>query len=1067
MSDSSRNIISKSKNKVRNYTKELIRNYLNEKNKKKKVAHFEKLTKHLREKNNFNVNQNLGFEIELPDDSLSNYLVDIVLATDDVALFSFLRELGLSDITHQDNKLWYSLMYFNCAACFDIYYSERAIQNDFSIDEINPLGMAIALHNHFALKVILNHPEFKTSYLYAVDKTKNRNALELAATYFNTNAIKALLKLKAPCFTSNNILTAHDHAFKMYLDYFSKNKVSNHFRKKTGLEPLTASLNANDVFIKAMNFDTILETFYLLLNHTPQIRYCFTLYHNEKIPNIKSIFEYIFEIQQAQIPVSPVAFKTFLDIILSIGPGLNFNALPVSMKALYVNDVSKDAEVCFPIMHPGKKTIYLDSAEKVESYLSENIKEHKAVGALFQYIENIQSNLNLDEKSVKITNKIKEIISRNFDCMDIINNVIWPDQTLTENNENKNDSEKLKSIHKNILVTINKENTSTLVSTELFSLEKLEELLPSNEFYLKFENHPQFIVNGINQNAKHFPSLLINLLRLNETYNQLNKVEVYQTDHELIFKSIALFKKMCAKIDFYAMIYLHHEFNLEKKSAIQSIESLTELLNIIKILNKKNSLKDQKEYLPAMLRTQYFIYGLLVQAYINAKQPKSAKAAFKQAMLLIKGAKNPDLFKNAYQTMIHHAFAIKTFTLVIEYGFDMLSVEAMYKHLSQVIRYEEGMIFQQSFSKNLAKYLTEAMKNNRFSHIDKILTLLKIYAPKDNRISVVELTQLKESKIQEYINDIEKMIFSLGLDEKIKLDINNYTLHVDLSDVHVTLNQLKKYFPAESNCMSKILQFSDLYLNTIDEMNEIFLTINLILENDLKYKKKQIDRINGKIKNSNSVLEDNFDLEKNMSYLSLYDHTKVKRLPRKNKIQDSTLECKKGDNFIFNIKEPEIKINRAELKKLAKIGDEFSDLIMITDSFSGNSKRYLAIINESEFDCFKNACHHFENNEGEWAVKSVNPYGQNQHGVKLYENKQNQGHQNNNHSAKTTTTTTTINTNHNSNLKSEKYLIKIKGSGSERAIGVGKEVDYQGKKIIIYQVDTILTHKKADKVLKF
>ncbi len=1050
MTDISRKKINRKKQQLDKVTNSILMNYLGAKTLEGQKSQLSNLKYHLEKRkktSTYNINDDIGFTINLNNFGY-NYFCDLVLHLDDLDLFLMLKDLGLSDIVPQGKPLWHNMIYFSSHRCFSSYFCNTPIDIYFTAGELNPLHYAISTYNQPAFNTIMSHPEFKLSYLEYVNKAKSKNALALAAAAFNLEAVDALLKLKAPCLTVNNMTSAFDHAVMKFLDYFSNNKVTQFFRTQEGMPCPLVSPEKSSGLKKAMNIETIREVFYLLLNKTPHDLNIHQLY--SILPNEKKLdlFERLEELHENHIHFSRGSFKILLDILLSAGPGLCFYDLPISLQKIYVT-IPDDAEICMPIMSKNQEIKYIYKYKDFEGYLLANRENFIPLASLYQYINNKLKRPDLNSNTTHSLSALEEIIMGSKNIHEITVCIVRPKVNDFVREEGLTPVEMFKKIDQVKLISFNKETLSALMKEEINPLNRIEANLVGDEFYQINEDNLKIVRSAMLDTSSTLPTLFIHLLRCNEIFRQLPNREVYFDDLMTVKKTILVFERICSKIDFYVLVSLYHHWKIIKRSPGELIEYLNALLVPIKILNKKINLMDSERYLPAFLRAQYFIYGLLIEAHCNNNQPRLAKKALREVMLVSQSAADSDFFKDIYHNLAHHIVTVQIFSIVLEFGFQYLKPKEIYKHFSQVLNYESGIVLQKSFCQKLTEYILNCIHANLFTHVEKLLILLQKHVLNENMLPLVELEKLYIVQVGLYLNKIDAKLLKSDFSVRFKLDVEKSTLEIDCSEISFSLKHIQKRIPIECKALNKNLILEEIHLYAMDDVEDFFQALDNIFSLDLKKKQKQIDIEKSKTTDP-SFAKTDIEMANNMSCLMLYE-SNVKTYNRTKKIKKDILEPKSiFENPIKIVKQSDIIINRAELKKVTNIGNEFSDLIMITSPYG--KIRFVVIKKSTEFNCFFEACHHFENKQGEWGVKSVNPYGSNQHGVKLYDNKVDD--KNKKESVQ-------------SNIKTEKYVIKIKGSGSDRAVGIGREVEYLGKKIIIYQVDTILTHKKADKVLKF
>lgn len=1045
MTDNSRKKVSRKQQKTIDTTSSILKNYLQTQTPAGRSSQLKNLKTHLEnrkknESNTFNINNEMGFIISLNNFNCS-YFGDVALYLDDLELFLMFKDFGLSDITPQGKPLWQNLMRFGAIHCFTWYFNNTSIDRYFIDGELNPLHYAISSYAQDAFNLILSHPEFDFKYVQYVNTPKTKNALTLAASAFNLPAVDSLLKINAPCLIGKNKIAAFDCAVMNFLDYYSNNKATQFWRSQDGLNMPCVLPERTEEQKKAMTIYNIQEVLYLLLNKTPHlfnIYQIFPLLPTEKKLNL---FERLNELHESHIHFARGSIKILLDILLSIGPGLFFYELPIALRKLYI-DLPDNAEICMPVFFPKLEIKYLYTFKEFEDYLNKNINNFKPLPAFNQYIDNRLLRANLNFQKINYLTILKEIILKTTDINKLKDCVVEPKVTSIVKAEVLTAIEMVEKINKASRIELNKDNFGALLKDEFNGLQRLQGYLGVDEFYQKHEENIKYVQSVVLDTTNFLPTIFIHLLRCNEIFNTLNNITAYVHDLGILKNAIAIFEQICSKIDFYIMVSLQHYWKIQKCTAEELIDNLNALLVPVKILHKKINLMRSEEYLPNILRAQYFIYGLLIEAYNNNNQPRLAKIALKEALMISKSSGNPNFFKNIYHNVFHHTVAVQIFAIVLDFSFKHISNhKEIHKHFEQILNYESGLVLQKSFCIKLKEYILKCIEDNLFIEVERLFVVLQKYKLNDSVISIAELELLYADKIDLNLNKIQSILLSSDFFARFKLDLEKKILIIDCNEITYSLKYIQKRIPVECKSIDKIFFLEEIHFYSIAEIEGIMRTLNYIFELDLKRKQKQTEGIN-------TTDNDLFELEGQLSYLSLYNSHSQARIRQKRPKKVVVEFPSRVEKPIKIIKNSE-NINRSELKRMANLGEEFTDLILIISNYSNNEKKFLVIKKDDEFSCFLEACHQFENDQGEWGVKSINPYGRNQHGVKLYENKCDDTHKVERFQSK---------------IQSEKFVIKIKGSGSDRAIGIGKEVQYLGETYIIYVVDEILNHKKADKL---
>jgi hypothetical protein len=1026
------------KKKITQRIQTLLINYLEARTPELELSnfdHFQKFLKKVKQTEpSFNVNQPMGFLVKNQKNTYG-YFFDLAMHKDDVKLFELILDLGLQDLTSDGLPLWTSLNYFKSNRCINLYLSKDSSKEQFARHFIagntTPLESAVLFRNIEGLKSILNHPHFDANYLSQEDKTIHLNILIHAADCFNVEAIHLLLDHQAPCFPSRMPTTAFDRALNGFLDYYSGCDVTRYFRAKIGLETQNVKNKNSSATKEVMTSENILNVFYALLNRTPQELNVHVFFAIRLGAQKIDIFSMLVEIIEAKLKVSPSAMKYLVDILLSVGPGLCFHELPEQLKRLYPN-ISHSVEIVMPIMAPNKKTSYIYSYSEYEKYLLENHQAYLPLGALTQYLANRLDRTSVENIFYQPVLKLQTLINTlpNDELLEKINVVRsfaaeLPSVLLTPPLE----ALKMLSSQNNEL-EVNRDTVANILTGKMTSLVALERKMAGEGFFQKNEDDIRYIHRMINDNTYLIPEIYLHLIQLNNVFRQLYKTQVHADDLGTVRQSMRVFNEMANKVDFNTMMLLYHAWKIKKSSPLEIIDLVKTLLSVFDMLNKDNHLSDSKTVVPAYHRLNYFLNGMLVKAYSEIGNYKFAKKAFKQAMLILEGANNAALFDNAYQNILHQSIVTHVFQEVIYFGIMHMPSDMFHAHLCQVLKFERGMILSKPFRDKLAAHIKVCILNNQFSNVDELLSLLRPIIPRDAHIAFEDLVLFQCDQISLYLDNIELKIASADLSLQVNLDRVNLAIMIDFKEVDLTLSKIKQFFSIQVKEHNKVFSISEAHLLSEGKLKAILASVMKVNAYDAELKQRQQDLLTEKMARISLELESPSPTLR--SFPAQSETTPV--LFRREKVKKNRTDAQQQPDFLplFTTKPTTSLINIHELKQAAGLDDTYSDLIMITSSYKHQTKRFVAIKRLIELEPFLAACHQFENEAGEWGVKSVNPYGVNQHGVKLYPDNK----------------------------------LKIKGSGSDRAVGVGTELEFKNKKMIIYKVDTVLSHKKADKVFK-
>lgn len=991
----------------------------------------------------FDVNQPIGEMLAL-NGAVCQYYFDIVFARDDLPLFKLLLECGLKDINIEGVPILHTLISFRALKCLQEFLSIGVFARHFVNGEYSPLALAVsnynsqqgpqsieALQNIEVIQMMVEHPDFKIEYLKHEQQAVYLNPLLIAITNYHYNAVQYMLERGAPCASATLPVKGFDLLFAGFLNYYSAGHSGE----------LNTGKKQNNYFLKRemMTSQNIMRLFYLLLNHTPQAANLYQLMQPEYHPEKIDIFFHINGMLEKNLKIKDGPLKFLLDILVSAGAGLFFHDLPKKLKEKYKN-VPPSAEIVMPIISPSGQVVAICySFSDFEAYLEAHHASFQVLKGLHQYLQNKMAILKPKHpnyaKAIQLAKKVASYVSSTLPVVELA-------PALVEATEGEPRSllrllSELIAEKKETIV--DKDNLDLVLCQQKDGLSNILSKIPDEKSLLAIEKEPKAIHVAIESYFSCLPRLYHHLITLNQVYRQLFAVRVYERDFGLIRESLEIFNAIKNKIDFYSMEWIYYVIHVQKIAPEEMIKLVQALSTILDLVHKNTRINVYKTDRLAYYRMQYLMQTLLVDAYSKTGNITQAKKAFKQALLVLQAANNPNLFTNVYTTIVHHVVVINGFLNMMNFGMVHMP-DMVHTHLCQIIQYEKGMILSGKFLSDLDVYLKNEIKRNHFLQINELLILLSKNLPQDKKGMLFEIIMLKNKQHTEFLQYLQLMIDREDLSAQIKLDDKNNFISVNFKDSCLTAKKISNTLPCISEVNDKIVTIGFAEILQEDERQDLFLAIKKINELALQKKQKQeMQALEAQMRSLSATA----NLPSTSTSTSIYTPTYIRgtmgHKPKKDK-PAKVSEVQQDNRFLPRNKIITKKINITDLKKHLGLGSDYSDLITIHSSYSKNNKKFIAIKKSPEFLGFLTASCLFKNEQGEWGVNSVNPYGKNQHGVKCYKK-----------------------------LAGEhkvEYEAKLKASSSDRAMGSGKEIDYEGTKIIVYLIDRVLPHKKADKVFK-
>lgn len=1030
---------------------QLLLNYVNTKTQQASDENFRKFkTELLKQKKIyplFDINQPIG-EIISFNGVFFKYYLDAVLYRDDLQLFNLLLECGLNDINIEGEKTLHALISWRALKCLESFLSVGDFSRHFINGEYSPLALAVsnfnikpslqieALQNIEPLKMMVQHSDFKKEYLKHEQNALHLNPLLIAIANYNYNAVKYLLERGAPCASSMLPVKGFDLLFTGFLNYYSAGHSS---ILVTGRKQKNLSLK-NEM----MTQQNITRLFYFLLNHTSQESNVHQLIQAEDNVKKIDIYTHLNELLVKGLNIKDGSFKFLLDILGSSGSGLFFHDWPQKLKEKYKN-VPGSAEIVMPVLSSNGQviTIYYSFSD-FHLYLKNNHESFLVLNGLHQYLKNKISILKIEHpnylKIKELEKKVSFYVSSSLSAARL-----KPALSYATDGDARSLLKLLSEVIANIKeIKVDKDNLSFMLNQQKNDLKNVILKIADEKTLLEMEEAPKAFHLKMEYCFTSLPRLYGCLITLNQVYRQLFSVPVYQHDLMLIRESIDLFNILRSRIDFYSLQWVYYVFYVQKIAPKEAIELVQVLTTIFDLIYKNTRINDKESIHPAYYRMQYIMQAFLVNVYSKTNNISQAKKAFKKALLILEGSNNPNLFTNAYITIFHHVVVIDGFSNMMYFGMENMPGLA-HAHLCQIIQYEKGMILSEKFIQKIVIHLKHVIDCKHFVQAKELLDLLSKNTPKEKMGMLIEIKDVMVLKYTEFLKSLESKICRDNLSSQIKMDANTACLVINFQQTYLNSKKIGKMLPCHHEVDNKIVTIKFIELFQEENLEMLFLSIKKINDLDALKKQRQAMQVLEAEMASLTVTVTTEQESSNPSYTPYHTHSndtvKKHRIEKPSKPIKS---CAQNQLLLKSIiqtnKLTDQKVNVIDLKKLMGLENEYSDLIMIYSSYSKNNKKFIAIKKEPEFLGFLTASCLFKNEFGEWGINSINPYGKNQHGVK-YDKKL---------------------------IGNEViHIAKLKASSADRAIGYGKEIDYEGSKVIVYVIDTILPHNKADKLFKF
>ncbi len=1005
----------------------------------------------------FDVNAHMGFEIKLEKKSGKiSTLIQVVSQFDDEELFELLREQGLEERNESDLPLWYLLVCYGCNRSLEKLLLKCDFDKFFINNSWTPLHVCITFNNVAAIDLFCKHPKFDRKYLEYLEVINKVNPLTHAALYYNPSALQKLLDLKAPFLTLNSILAPVDFVLHKYIEVYATRCFSTYMRKKIGLEPVAS----NEIKMPkqvAKSKQHIIDTLYLLFNQLPHENNCYQIapfQADNTLPKKYELFKNLEEYHSA-LNISSEALKLLLDILLSMGPGLYFSELPVALQKFY-SSAPSNAQVVMPVIQKNGQTIYLYFISDVHSYFQENINSIQPIGALYQYAKSRLGKVSDSKISDDCLINLQSLIEKNYGSECIEEKIV---KTLNGEVNEEKPLDQLKRIIKQLTMLESTNGFDMTIEYQLNVLSEIRRNVRNDEYFSNIQNNVSRLEYGIKKNAYLLPRIFSVLIRVNELYRGAQRNNFLQAQENFLWQSTDLFYDFSSKIDFYVLNALYYEFIVDEDTKKISVDFVFNLISAFKLLNKKNSYTDYQKYKSPYFRVHFLLEAMLLICYLEKNQPESAARQFKKLVHIFEAANDKMLFAQSYGSTVHHIFFTYIFARVIQFAAENLTVQELYEPLFHILQCNGKMLLPDNIYEYAFQCVRQCINQKLFYETEELLSLISKHEVSQHEGKVDELNTSNNNAIQAHLNKTFQLVLDSGLEELVDINSVRRVCQINLSQLELSENCIRKYLPEHFLLNRKIITIDQVHLCTFSEIEMLLDNVKEIIQLAQKNTKRITERKAQNIESdlalklSGLSVSTPFVKQQEMHrvcfLMSYYSQQKSKPKNRVKKLKNQDIESNDSVETVPQLQLSQELCDRAKLKQFAKIDDGYGDLIMIICGNSGSDDlRFLAIKSEG-FEIFTKACHQFENEKGEIAVSSINPYGENEHGVKLYDNgKPFTGE-------KITT-----------KYSQEKYVLKIKGSTSDRAIGVGKEFEYNGKKIIIYLVDDILTHKKADRFLK-
>ncbi len=1004
--------------------------------------------------NPIDVNANMGFEIKVQNGKLTT-LIEIVSIFDDWQLFEFLRAQGLQEGYDAKVPLWYLFIYRGHNACLEKLLLNCDFDKCFVNHSWMPLHVAISFKNPVAFDLFLKHPKFDKKYLEYVDNANKVNALMHATLHYDPVAIQKLLDAKAPFMVPDSILTPVDYALHKYFEVYVEGCFSTYMRQKIGLGPVYKGNEVRQSHV-AQSIKNIIDTFSLVFSRLPHECNTYQLVPVQLDNNPlkkRDLFKCIEEYHLA-LKFSPKMLKLLLDILLSMGPGLYFRELPVVLQKLYAS-VPSNVQVVMPVILPNGQIHYLYSKQEVEKYFQANIKSIQSIGALSQYAK---MRLGVSIPGNKITDaclqNIQKLIHETFDYVE--EKIVT---TMFEEGKEESLNVLLKTQIKNLMTPGSKSGFNETVEHQSNALTEIRRHICHDKYFTTIQDDITRVEYSAKKNAGLVPGMLSALIKLSHFYRGTQQVTLLPLQEKILIESTDLFTPLASNLDFFMLNFLYCELLINKRHNDIIIDEIKDLLIAFHLLNKKNHYTNHQEYKAAYFRAHYILEAALLMLYAKTGKQALALQQFNKIARMLGSVQDNSLFcTTSYSSLIHHSVFTAFMLEQVDFASKHVSPQEWSTILCHVLQYKGKCSLPQGILNNAFQCIEQCIKNELFDETEELLALTEKHSESiGNTCDYIRLKILYSDVVVDYFKKISQLILTSELEGIVKLDLAQRLLQVDLNQVTLSSSYMNKLLPDAFSLERKMIVVDLVHLYTFREIEVLFETIKKIIQ----IAKKQAERKEANLADRLSALTlsapkepEKEERQDSAAFLTMFYFQQ--KHARKKQVRKVKPQPGGGGSPGLGTPDPKLtiskaKFDRVKLRLLANIGEEYSDLIMITDGEPvRDNLRFLVIKNDPQFETFYKACHHLVNEEGEASVFSANPYGENQHGVKLYDKDDDAC------SSKTIA----------NKYEKEPYVTKVKGSGSDRAAGIGRVFEFEGKKIIIYFVDEILNHKKALKLIK-
>lgn len=1006
--------------------------------------------------NAFDVNDHMGFEIKVQNGKLTT-LIEIVSIFDDWKLFEFLRAEGLEEGHDFKTPLWYVFIYRRSNACL-----EKLLLNNSDLDKcfVNhsfmPLHVAITLKNSVAFDLFLNNPNFDKKYLEYVDNVNQVNALMHATLNYDPVAIQKLLDIKAPFMLPNSILTPVDFVLHKYFEVYAKGCFSTYMRKKIGLEAVKKGNEQRQQHV-AQSVKQIIDTFSLVFSRLPHECNVYQLVPVQLKNNPlkkRDLFKCIEEYHLA-LNFPPKMLKLLLDILLSLGPGLYFRELPVVLQKLYP-EVPSHVQLVMPIILSNGQINYLYSTEEVEKHFKANIKTIQSIGALSQYAKmRLGAPIRGNRTADNCLQNIRKLIHETFDFIE--EEIVT---TMFDEDKEQSLSVSLKTEIKGLMTSETKKGFDETVEHQSNVLTDIIRYVCHDKYFTTIQDDVSRVESAAKRNAGLVPGMLSVLIKLSNFYRGTQKTPLLPLQEKILIESTDLFTSLVSNLDFFILNFLYCELLINKSHNDVIIDEIKNLLTAFHLLNKKNNYTNHQDYKIAYCRAHYILEAALLMLYAKTNKHKLALQQFNKISRIL-GARqdNTLFFSTSYCSLIHHSVFTMFMLEHVEFASKHALLQEWITVLSHMLQYQGKLPLPQSILNNTFQCIEKCIESALFDEAEALLSLTEKHPESiGNTCDYIRLKIVYSDAVIDYFKKISQLILSSELTSIVRLDIVQHELQIDLNQITLSSSYMNKFLPEGFLLERKMIILEKAHLYTLSEIEVLFETVKKIIQiAKIQAERKEADladRLSALTLCSTPKVPEKQEQQDRAVFLTMYyyqqKHT-AKKCVKKAKPQSE--EPDHLGKTAPELKISKEKFDRAKLRLLANVSEEYSDLIMITDGDGvRDNLRFLVIKNDPIFEASYKACQHFVNEEGEISVCSVNPYGISKHGVKMYDKDDEKFSSNKMIIGK---------------YEKEKYVVKVKGSGSDRAIGIGKEFDYNGRKIIIYFVDELLKHKKADRLLNF